>query len=94
MSLDLPPLPPSDRQRLRQQRRRRQKVLGCRPIFKLAWGAAVTLSTMAWWLLDNCDPPGRWGQLFDALGTLNDPQPAEVAPASPANPLGQSQETR
>jgi hypothetical protein len=92
--LNLPPLPQSDRQRLRQQRRRRAKALGCRPVFKIVWGAAVTLSTMAWWLLDNCDPPGRWGALFDALGTLNDPQPAEVAPAAPADPVGQSQETR
>jgi len=49
---------------------------------------------MAWWLVDNCDPPGRWGTLFDALGTINDPQPAEVAPAAPADPVGQSQETR
>jgi len=94
MPLNLPPLPQSDRQRLRQQRRRRAKALGCRPVFKIVWGAAVTLSTMAWWLLDNCDPPGRWGALFDALGTLNDPQPAEVAPAAPADPVGQSQETR
>ena len=94
MPLDLPPLPPADRQRLRQQRRRRAKALGCRPIFKLAWGAAVTLSTCAWWLLDNCQPPGRWGTLFEALGTLNDPQPAETAPAAPADPVGQSQETR
>jgi len=62
-------------------------------MFKILWGAAVTLSTIAWWLLDNCDPPGRWGDLFDVLGTLNDPQPAEVAPAAPADPVGQSQET-
>jgi hypothetical protein len=92
--LDLPPVPRTDRQRLREQRRRRQKVLRCRPIFKILWGAAVTLSTMAWWLVEHCDPPGRWGHLFDALGTLNDPQPAEVAPAAPADPVGQSQETR
>jgi hypothetical protein len=63
-------------------------------MFKLAWGAAVTLSTIAWWLLDNCQPPGRWGAIFDALGSLNDPQPSEVAPAAPADPVGQSQETR
>jgi hypothetical protein len=63
-------------------------------MFKLAWGAAVTLSTIAWWLLDNCQPPGRWGTVFDALGTLNDPQPAQPAPAPPADPVGQSRETR
>ena len=94
MPLDLPPVPRTDRQRLRQQRQRRAKALGCRPMFKLAWGADVTLSTIAWWLLDNCDPPGRWGALFDALGSLNDPQPADVAPAAPADPIGQSHETR
>jgi hypothetical protein len=92
--LDLPSVPPATRQRLRAQRRRRRQVLGCRPVFKIIWGAAVTLSTMAWWLVDNCDPPGRWGVLFDALETLNDARPAEDAPAPTADPVGQSQENR
>jgi hypothetical protein len=93
MPLNLPPIPRTERERLRQQRRRRQKAMACRPIFKILWGAAVTVSTICWWLVDNCNPPGRLGALFNALGTLNDPQPSEVAPAVPADPVGQSQET-
>jgi len=92
--LDLPPVPRTERERLRQQRRRRQKAMGCRPVFKILWGAAVTLSTMAWWLLDTCQPSGRWGEIWKAIGTLNDPQPTQQAPAAPADPVGQSQETR
>ena len=94
MPLDLPPVPPSDRQRRRAQRQRIARATGCRVGFKIAWGAAVTLSTMAGWLIDNCNPGGRIGPLWDALDALNDPRPVEVAPAPAGPPVGQSQETR
>jgi hypothetical protein len=93
MPLDLPPVPRTDRERLRAQRRRRQKAMGCRPIFKIAWGAVMTVSTISWWLLDNCQPSGRWGDVWKAIGRLNDTQPAQQAPSPPADPVGQSQET-
>ena len=52
------------------------------------------MATMAGWLIDNCNPGGRIGPLWDALDALNDPQPVEVVPAPAGPPVGQSQETR
>ena len=63
-------------------------------MFKLAWGAAVTLATIAGWLIDHCNPGGRIGPLWDALDQLNDPLPAQTVPAPAPSKVGQSLETR
>jgi hypothetical protein len=60
----------ADRRRLRERRRRIAAATGCGPLFKIAWGAVVTISTMGGWLVHYCQPPGAAGHFFDGLQLL------------------------
>jgi hypothetical protein len=89
--LRLPPLP----SRPRPVRRRRQaRPVPLHPLFKTAWAVMVSVSTVAVWVLNNCDPGGRIQPLWDALGALVAPAPPAAPAGSDGKPLGQSAETQ